>query len=314
MTTSTLIATQTTSQPVPDQIESVRPATYHRMARAELGYRWSRPLVTFVVAFASYAGLMATFGVATIVASMTNPALEASLASLSAGNLDVYDPVHFFGMLLPLILLLPAVLFGFMAGRRRLGTVFSVAGRMRWGILGRALLVCLGVYAVSYAGYFLAAFAQGEPLVTSWQPYSWWLLAGALFVVPLQAAAEEFAFRALPMQVLGAWLRSPWWGILLPLPFFVIGHELTAVGLLSVAVFALAAGILVWRTGGLEAAIALHVVNNSLVFLFGAIGWGDLNDTSVNLVNVAISTAAVVVSSVLILWVEHNHRKSTELA
>ena len=85
-------------------------------------------------------------------------------------------------------------------------------------------------------------------------PYAW---LGALLIVPFQAAAEEFAFRALPMQVFGAWLRNPFWGILLPLPLFVVAHDYNAAGLLGVAAFALAAGVLVWRTGGIEAAIGL---------------------------------------------------------
>ena len=73
--------------------------------------------------------------------------------------------------------------------------------------------------------------------------------------------------------------------------------------MIGVAGFALAAGVLVWRTGGLEAAIALHAVNNSLGFVFGAIGWGDVTtlDAAVSLTTVAACTA-------LILWVDRKSR------
>src|SRR5699024_3601900 len=46
-----------------------------------------------------------------------------------------------------------------------------------------------------------------------------WLLA--LVLSPLQCAGEEFVFRALPMQMLGTWLRRPVLGILLPVPLFM---------------------------------------------------------------------------------------------
>lgn len=77
------------------------------------------------------------------------------------------------------------------------------------------------------------------------------------------------------------------------------------------AAFALAAGVLVWRTGGIEAAIALHVVNNSLVFAFGAVGWLDLNFPESTILDTLASTTAILaVCTVLILWVERKARRS----
>jgi len=78
--------------------------------------------------------------------------------------------------------------------------------------------------------------------------------------------------------------------------------------MIGVAGFALAAGVLVWRTGGLEAAIALHAVNNSLGFVFGAIGWGDLNATDVTTLDAAVSLTTVAACTALILWVDRKSR------
>ncbi|MBB1517589.1 hypothetical protein H5398_16690, partial [Tessaracoccus sp. MC1679] len=44
--------------------------------------------------------------------------------------------------------------------------------------------------------------------------------------------------------------------------------------------------------------------NNSLGFVFGAIGWGDLNATDVTTLDAAVSLAAVAVCTTLILWVD----------
>src|SRR5699024_4405413 len=63
-----------------------------------------------------------------------------------------------------------------------------------------------------------------------------WLLA--LVLSPLQCAGEEFVFRALPMQMLGTWLRRPVLGILLPVPLFMLGHGYSWLGQVDIAVFA----------------------------------------------------------------------------
>jgi hypothetical protein len=93
-----------------------------------------------------------------------------------------------------------------------------------------------------------------------------------LLLVPVQAAAEEYIFRGYLMQSIGRWLRHPAFAILLPVPLFVLGHGYDLLGQIGVGLFAVAAGWLTWRTGGLEAAIALHVVNNLSAFLLSLVG------------------------------------------
>ncbi|MFT3862498.1 lysostaphin resistance A-like protein [Micropruina sp.] len=105
------------------------------------------------------------------------------------------------------------------------------------------------------------------------------LLAVGVLIIPLQAAGEEYLFRGLLMQAIGHWLRAPVWGLLLSVPLFVFGHSYDAWGLASIGVFAAVATWLTWRTGGLEAAIAMHAVNNAVVFVMAAFGMGDLNAT-----------------------------------
>ena len=300
MTISTTI--RDTPTPAPAASASPLPR-YHRLARAEANYRWWRPLVTLLAASVSYLALILLVLTGIAAAVLINPALEASLGLVDEQT-DLYNPYQFLALMVELILLIPAVMIGVAAGRRPVGTLLSVAGRLRTGLLLRSLAICLGVYLAVQLGYLTVGWVAGEPITPSWHPYSGWLIAGALLIVPLQAAAEEFAFRALPLQVFGAWLRNPWWGILLPLPLFVVGHPYNPPGMIGVAGFAVAAGVLVWRTGGLEAAIVLHAVNNSLGFVFGAIGWGDLNATDVTTLDAAVSLATVAVCTTLILWVD----------
>ena len=60
---------------------------------------------------------------------------------------------------------------------------------------------------------------------------------------------------------------SPIIAVALPSFVFAFAHIYEIWGMLSVASMALVAAWLVWRTGGLEAAITLHVVNNIVGFL-----------------------------------------------
>lgn len=113
----------------------------------------------------------------------------------------------------------------------------------------------------------------------------------AVVLVPLQSAAEEYVFRGQLMQTIGSWLKRPAFAILLPVPLFVVGHDYDLWGQLDIAVLALAAGWLAWRTGGLEAPIALHLVNNVLFTVMTAFGYADPNSTHGTPTDLAASAA-----------------------
>jgi nicotinamide riboside transporter PnuC len=95
-----------------------------------------------------------------------------------------------------------------------------------------------------------------------------------LLLVPLQAAGEEYLFRGWLMQAVGAYRRRPWIAMAVQTVLFAAAHGWQGPWALSFfAVFAIVAGVLTLRTGGLEAAIGLHVVNNVIAIgLYAASG------------------------------------------
>lgn len=200
---------------------------------------------------------------------------------------DMRDPVTLAALLGSVIIFLPAALLAQRwcapDGARLLS---SVTGRLRWNLLARcsgwALLLAMPVIAIAvWQGKSDFAFDSRALL----------LIGIVLALVPFQAAAEEYAFRGLPMQLLGAWARPAAVAILVPIPFFVAGHMYGLLGSIDVGLFALLAGWLTWRTGGLEAAIGLHVVNNIVIMTLGAVGLADLNATTTSWANLALSIA-----------------------
>jgi membrane protease YdiL (CAAX protease family) len=73
-------------------------------------------------------------------------------------------------------------------------------------------------------------------------------------------------FRGWIIQSFGAYLRNPWPGILAGSAAFTALHGYTDWGIVYVFMFGVFTGWLAILTGGLEAPIALHVVNNVAAF------------------------------------------------
>ncbi len=235
--------------------------SYPHLARAIPHRRyWWRPVVAVAVAGAVYLIMNLQLLVPLLLAGVLWPAVAPSD--------ELMDPLNAMDQLLglgSLALLLPAVLVGTLAGYGRAGIAHSVLGCFRWGLLGRAAIVVAPVYLLInlVANLVLEREEIVVPALGAGTIIAWGL---TLLLVPLQAAGEEYAFRALPMQALGTWLRWPLIGILVPVPLFVTGHGYSWLGQVDVAVFALAMGALAWKTGGIEIPVLLHVANNWTLF------------------------------------------------
>jgi uncharacterized protein len=145
----------------------------------------------------------------------------------------------------------------------------SVQPGMRW----RYLFLCLGIAVVVLNGVLLLSlFVETEPFDVRVQASFWGFLVVIILTSPIQAAAEELFFRGYLMQALGSLLRQPWFGVVLSSLIFAYLHGSQNLPLfLDRFVFGLLAALLVWRTGGLEAGIAAHVVNNVFAFVIAGL-------------------------------------------
>lgn len=279
------------------------PLPYHRLARlTPSSARWWRPLLVVllaaVLAGVGFVAVLVVIFLAGIIPGLPHPTEELE---------DPRNPMDMVFSLGLLAIGVPAVaLAARWAGRRRgdaAGTLHSVAGRFRWGLLARAATIVLPVFALVN----LATFLLMPPDDVSAPPMGASLIAVyavIVLVTPLQCAAEEYVFRALPQQLLGTWLRSPAWGILLPIPLFVLGHEYGWVGQIDIAVFALCMGLLAWKTGGIELPILVHTANNLTLFLLAPFSPSALQQGSEDPILLAFSLPmTVLVTLGLSLWV-----------
>ena len=162
--------------------------------------------------------------------------------------------------------------------------VSSVRPRLRWGYL----LVCVPLAVVALVASvgvgLLLPLAPGESPVGQVNEFTNRtrdFLLVILLLTPLQAAGEEYLFRGYLTQACGS-LRvsrrvSQALAVLGPALIFALFHGISQAPpvFFDRFAFGVVAGILVIRTGGLEAAIAMHVLNNFLAFGL-ALAFGDI--------------------------------------
>jgi len=159
--------------------------------------------------------------------------------------------------------------------RRPFDTLFRPGRRLHVRNAMRGAGLALAFYGISMVVY-LAVLGPPErtglPL-SAWAP---WVVPIALGVV-MQATSEELLFRGYILQNFAAWSYNPViWAILPSLAFAALHYDPSMDAgmrwrmLLHILIFGLIAAAMVWRTGGLGAAVGLHVTNN--LFAIGGAG------------------------------------------
>ncbi|HEX2174716.1 MAG TPA: CPBP family glutamic-type intramembrane protease [Nocardioidaceae bacterium] len=146
----------------------------------------------------------------------------------------------------------------------------SVRPGLRWGWLatcfGLALLAT--IVATSLASLLLPG--EVTPPDSGGSTQSTATTVAFLVIIaltsPLQSAGEEYFFRGYLLQGFGALVRAPWFTLTWTSLLFAIAHGSQNLPLfVDRFAFGLVAGGLVLFTGGLEAGIAMHIVNNVVV-------------------------------------------------
>ncbi len=155
----------------------------------------------------------------------------------------------------------------------------SVLPGMRW----RFFFACFGLAFVALlASLSVGIFLPTDPnQLTTGEPneLTGRLLATAIVILlttPLQALGEEYAFRGYLMQALGSLSRSRVVALLGTALLFALAHGAQNFPLFfDRFAFGLMAGLVVILVGGLEAGIALHILNNLVAFGL-ALAFGDV--------------------------------------
>lgn len=232
----------------------VEPRAFHEFYRAPR-FRWWKPLAAI--------GLLSVVWI-TISLLLVGGAMAYDVSTGRLGSIldavNTMTPLIFTANNVSLGLFIPvAVLTSWLVYGQRPRWLSSIAGRFRWGLAVQFAAIAVVPLVIS-----LLIDGIGE---LTWNSDSVFLIVAIIVTTPFQAAGEEYMARGLLARSVGSWFRVRWLG-------FVVATVVSSLVFMSLHVasdpwlnafyfsFGVIACIVTWRTGGLEAAIALHVVNN----------------------------------------------------
>ncbi|MGJ9422276.1 lysostaphin resistance A-like protein [Aeromicrobium sp. CF3.5] len=270
---------------------------YHRVLAGDKR-RIGRGLLTIVLLFAGLIGFSLIF-----------VELSKVIDEEVFGRTEEFTPLrHVAGslslvLLIPWAMLLQRVLYGVSPG-----SLHSVTGRFRFGVLGKALLVLgppvlIAVAIAALQGGARIEWTDGDLIV---------MFLSGLLVSPLAAAGEEYGFRGLMFRVVGGWARRARVGLVLGIVvttvlFSLVHGTVDPYLLTSYLVLFSSMAVVTWRTGGLEVAVVLHSVYNMALLLATTLhldlggeleGRGSAVGSIVNL----IPSAGIIVATAIVWW------------
>jgi membrane protease YdiL (CAAX protease family) len=254
---------------------------YHRIQESGRAGAW-RPVTGIVLMFLGFVAIGAVVATAlfAIIYGVTG---QGSVDVARLADLEHPTPAGLAFLNVALATFIPLA----MVGSRFLHGIAprwlaSVRPRIRW----RYLFACLGVSVVALAATLVAAALvpgqEGDVSghANSFTTTTFHYLLVIVFLTPFQAAGEEYVFRGYLTQAIGGMFRSAWVAVLVPAFLFGLAHGLgqSPPVFFDRFAFGVVAGVLVIRTGGLEAGIAMHVLNNFLAYGV-ALAFGDMATT-----------------------------------
>ncbi|MEL4505962.1 type II CAAX endopeptidase family protein [Luteococcus sp. H138] len=293
------------STPMPTVELPVTESSYHQFWRTPL-WRWWRPLAVLVVGALAFFLLSMVFGAIAIgIDVSTGRRTMEEVRQMSNENLKM-TPALFLINNLSLALFIPiGMLLGRWFFKQRPGWLSSITGRIRWVWLGRCFAVLLPLWLL-YIGletWLMSRSPQGLGLAVNSD--TWLLLFGILLTTPFQAAGEEYGFRGAINRALASFFTHRWIGFVVGAvvssTLFMFSHFAQDIWLnIFYFCFGMIACGMTLRTGGLEAAIAMHIVNN--VLSEATMPFSDISDMFDRSAGAAGPSALIGVAVPLIGW------------
>ncbi len=233
-------------------------------------YKWYRPLLTIIIAAILYFVFQILIAMIFSViygGSVVNSVLSGGYETLDTSDASIYISY------LSIFVFVPAIyIANRLVGKRPFSSIGSSRGGWNWNIYLKCLSIPLIIYVV-FNGISLA-FGHESPGHSNVSVIA---MIIALVLIPAQCIAEEYVFRGVLMQSVGAWFNIPILAIIIQAILFAIGHSYNTIGVVSIGISGLLYGWLAWRTCGIEAGAAIHSINNLMSFFMVSLGLSSIS-------------------------------------
>jgi membrane protease YdiL (CAAX protease family) len=254
-----------TAAPAKPSALPVEEREYHEFFRAPR-FRWWKPVLSLLMFAALWFGAAVVFPGIALAVDLATGRLQLSDLNGPAEEVvkKVMTPLGFTANNIALALSIPAAgLTAWALHGQRPRWMSSIAGGFRWGLLGRFVLVAGPIFLLSFG----LEIVLGGPPEFRWNADSTFLILAILVTTPFQAAGEEYALRGLVARAVGSWFGWRRLGLVvaavLSSVLFMVLHNANNPWLNTYYfTVGMICSVLAWRTGGLEAPVALHVCNN----------------------------------------------------
>lgn len=257
---------------------------YHRLYRAQPTYRWWRPLVAILMTAVFFLGVSIVVAIPVFVVVLATGTIDLLSPSATDDITALITPdmarpwtlVFGLGSIILVLPLIPVALkiAGIQPSGARVNILHSVLFRLRWRWLAISFIPATVVWVVTFAVQLGVGFVLGDELLPFSTDVPTYLLSVLIVVllVPIQAATEEYLYRGVLLQSVGSWVRFAPVTIVVSAVLFGFSHAYDVWGILSVIAMGIGFAYVTIRTGGLEAGIALHTVNNIAAFVVTGTG------------------------------------------
>ena len=234
-------------------------------------WRWWKPLLGLLLFAVVYGCAILAVALTLVALLPTGGGLLPDLASE-----DLTDPRVLLVTNASLVVAIPVLWLVWTACHQmRIGWSSSVLARLRWRLFLPWTLLALATVGAAIALSVVLDVAFGAHLAGPASDVGW-LVVVVLLTTPLQSAAEEYVFRGYLSQAVAGWFRVERTGAIVAgvvsAALFSLAHAPPDwVAFADRFAVGLAASAVVRITGGLEASIALHAVNNVVIFLLAGV-------------------------------------------
>lgn len=241
---------------------------YALFPRQFISYRWFKPILVGILT----AVFMVIFQLGLFVLAVIWTGSPDFINTISTGydDMNVYSGPGALVELGGVAVLLPALALAALIVRDRPFSSYSSSrGGWNWGAFAKCLGVSLALYGIlTLVQIFLFPDEKASGINS-------FTIAGFILctaILPFQCLAEEYIFRGLILQGVSSWFKVPIVGIAIAAIVFAAGHPYNLTGMIVIFVDGLVWGFIAWRSRGIEATSAAHIVNNYIAFYLSGFG------------------------------------------